>query len=62
MCNARPTTYLSALDVSDRAYFKKARETHDIVFSDYLFARITNKPVVMAAYPVSAIDATRIPS
>jgi diguanylate cyclase (GGDEF)-like protein len=44
------------LDVSDRAYFKKARETHEIVFSDYLFARITNNPVVMAAYPVSAIS------
>ena len=44
------------LDVSDRAYFKKARETRGIVFSDYLFARITNKPVVMAAYPVSAIS------
>jgi len=44
------------LDVSDRAYFKKARETHEIVFSDYLFARITNNPVMMAAYPVSAIS------
>ncbi len=44
------------LDVSDRAYFKKARETREIVFSDYLFARITNNPVVMAAYPVSAIS------
>ena len=44
------------LDVNDRPYFKKARETREIVFSDYLFARITNKPVVMAAYPVSAIS------
>src|ERR1700726_5297241 len=44
------------LDVHDRPYFKKARETREIVFSDYLFARITNKPVVMAAYPVSAIS------
>jgi diguanylate cyclase (GGDEF)-like protein len=44
------------LDLGDRTYFKKARETRAIVFSDYLFARITNKPVVMAAYPVSAIS------
>jgi diguanylate cyclase (GGDEF)-like protein len=44
------------LDVNDRPYFKKARETREIVFSDYLFARITNKPVVMAAYPVAAIS------
>jgi diguanylate cyclase (GGDEF)-like protein len=44
------------LDLSDRDYLKKARETRGIVFSDYLFARIVNKPVVMAAYPVSAIS------
>ena len=44
------------LDLNDRAYLEKARETRDIVFSDYLFARITHLPVVMAAYPVSAID------
>jgi len=44
------------LDVHDRPYYKKARETREIVFSDYLFARITNKPVMIAAYPVSAIS------
>ena len=44
------------LDLSDRPYLKKAREIRGIVFSDYLFARVTNKPVVMAAYPVSAIS------
>jgi diguanylate cyclase (GGDEF)-like protein len=44
------------LDVHDRPYFQKARETREIVFSDYLFARITNNPVVIAAYPVSAIS------
>jgi diguanylate cyclase (GGDEF)-like protein len=43
-------------DLSDRAYLKKARESRDFVFSDFLFAKITNKPVVMAAYPVSAIN------
>src|SRR5674476_1445282 len=43
-------------DLSDRSYLKKARESRDFVFSDFLFAKITNKPVVMAAYPVSAIN------
>ena len=43
------------LDLSDRGYLRKARETRDMVFSDYLFARVVDKPVVMAAYPVSAI-------
>src|SRR5438552_3338651 len=44
------------LDLSDRAYFKKALETHEFVVSDYLFARGTKMPVVIAAYPLSAID------
>ena len=45
------------LDLSDRAYFIKAQEGKDFVFSDYLLAKPTNRPIVMAAYPVSAIDA-----
>src|SRR4051794_1486788 len=44
------------VDLSDRAYLKKARESGQIVFSDHLFAKLTNNPVVMAAYPVSAIN------
>ena len=44
------------LNLSDRSYLKKARENRELVFSDYLFARVANRPVVMAAYPVSAID------
>ncbi|MBI5322695.1 diguanylate cyclase [Bradyrhizobium sp.] len=44
------------LDISDRPYFKKARETRDFVFSDFLTARMIDKPMVMAAYPVSAIN------
>ena len=44
------------VDLNDRAYLKKARESRDFVFSDYLFAKLTNNPVVMAAYPVSAIN------
>jgi diguanylate cyclase (GGDEF)-like protein len=44
------------VDLSDRAYLKQARESRDFVFSDYLFAKLTSNPVVMAAYPVSAIN------
>jgi diguanylate cyclase (GGDEF)-like protein len=45
------------LDLSDRAYMQKTRETRDFVLSDFLFAKPTNSPIVMAAYPVSAINA-----
>jgi HAMP domain-containing protein len=48
-------TYVG-LDLSDRPYLKKARATRDFVFSDFLLATPTNIPVVMAAYPVSAIN------
>jgi diguanylate cyclase (GGDEF)-like protein len=44
------------VDLSDRAYLKKARESRDLVFSDLLFAKLTNRPVMMAAYPVAAIN------
>jgi diguanylate cyclase (GGDEF)-like protein len=44
------------LDLSDRDYLKKARDTRDFVFSDFLFAKATNRPLVIAAYPVSAIS------
>jgi diguanylate cyclase (GGDEF)-like protein len=47
---------LVGLDLSGRAYLKKARETRDFVFSDFLFAITTDRPIVIAAYPVSAID------
>ena len=44
------------LDLSDRPYFLKVQASKDFVFSDFLLARPTNYPMVMAAYPVSAID------
>jgi diguanylate cyclase (GGDEF)-like protein len=44
------------VDLSDRDYLKKARDSRQLVFSDFLFAKITNNPVMMAAYPVSAIN------
>ena len=50
------TNAFVGLDLSDRAYLQKARETRDFVLSDFLFARQTNSPIVMAVYPVSAIN------
>jgi diguanylate cyclase (GGDEF)-like protein len=44
------------LDLADRPYFQKAQASKDFVFSDFLLARPTNIPIVMAAYPVSAIN------
>ena len=44
------------LNIGDREYFRKVRESRDFVFSDYLFGKTNNKPIMMAAYPVSAIN------
>ena len=44
------------LYLGDRPYIKKAQATHDFVVSDFLLARGGNNAVVMAAYPVSAIN------
>ncbi len=46
---------LVGLDLGRRAYFKKAQEVRNVVFSDFLFAIATGLPIVVAAYPVSAI-------
>jgi diguanylate cyclase (GGDEF)-like protein len=46
---------LVGLDISKRAYLKQARDARDVVFSDFLFSMTTDLPIVMAAYPVSAI-------
>jgi diguanylate cyclase (GGDEF)-like protein len=47
---------LVGVDLSDRPYFKKMRETRGFVLSDYLFGRTSNRPTIVAAYPVSAVD------
>src|SRR5258707_6682795 len=47
---------LVGLDLSDREYIKQARETGGFVFSDFLFAKSSHRPIMMAAYPVSAIN------
>jgi diguanylate cyclase (GGDEF)-like protein len=48
-------TYIG-LDLSDRPYFQHAQASKEFVISDFLLARPTNAPIVMAAYPVSAIN------
>jgi diguanylate cyclase (GGDEF)-like protein len=53
-CATRDT--LVGLDLGDRAYFKTAQQTRDIVFSDFLLAKSDSQPIMSAAYPVSAID------
>ena len=54
-CSTLPA--MVGLDLSDRAYLRKAVETRGFVFSDYLLARATKLPIMTAAYPVSAIAA-----
>jgi diguanylate cyclase (GGDEF)-like protein len=43
------------VDLSDRPYFRQAQARRDFVFSDFLPGPNKN-PIVMAAYPVSAIS------
>src|SRR3989442_741411 len=44
------------LNIGDRDYFRKAQQTRGFVFSDYLFGKTNNRPMMMAAYPVAAIN------
>src|ERR1700712_4270149 len=55
-CSTYPA--LVGMDLSDRSYFKNAVATRGFVFSDYLFAKTTKLPIMMAAYPVSAVGAS----
>src|SRR5271154_3117591 len=47
---------LIGLDLNDRDYFKRARLARDLVFSDFLLSKYNNEPIVIAAYPVSAVN------
>jgi diguanylate cyclase (GGDEF)-like protein len=44
------------MNIGDREYFNKAKASRDFVFSDYLFGKTNNRPMMMAAYPVAAIN------
>jgi len=50
------TSTIVGSDLSDRDYFRKAREFHEFVLSDYIPSRLTGLPTLIAAYPVSAVD------
>ena len=54
--NVRRQSALVGINLSDRSYFKKAQQTRDFVFSDFLVAKTDHKPIMIAAYPASAID------
>jgi diguanylate cyclase (GGDEF)-like protein len=47
---------LVGLDLSDRDYLRRARQARDLVFSDFLFSKYNNEAVVIAAYPVAALN------
>ena len=47
---------LVGLDLNDRTYFKRTRLARDLVFSDFLLSKYGSDPIVMAAYPVSAVN------
>jgi diguanylate cyclase (GGDEF)-like protein len=44
------------VDLGDRDYIKKARETNDTVFSEFTYVQAINTAVILAAYPVAAIN------
>jgi diguanylate cyclase (GGDEF)-like protein len=48
-------TYIGVY-LGDRPYIEKARATREFVFSDFLLSRGSHVPVVIGAYPVSAIN------
>jgi diguanylate cyclase (GGDEF)-like protein len=54
-CSTAPN--FIGLDLKDRDYFKSALKTHDFVVSGYLFSRASGQPIVIVAYPVSAVEA-----
>jgi diguanylate cyclase (GGDEF)-like protein len=45
------------MNIGDRGYFRRALETRNFVFSDYVLTRVSKRPMMMGAYPVSAIAA-----
>jgi diguanylate cyclase (GGDEF)-like protein len=44
------------VDLSDKPYIKRARATETLVFSDFVYVASIKKAVMLAIYPVSAIN------
>lgn len=40
------------VNVADRVYFQKARETHSFTIGDYQIGRVVGKPTISLAYPI----------
>ncbi len=53
-CSTRDT--LVGRDLSDRRALNEARETRGFVFSDFLLTKSDHEPIMLAAFPVSAIN------
>ena len=49
---------LVGLELGNRPFFIQARQTRDLVFSDFVLARTDHEPIMIGAYPVAAIDGT----
>ncbi len=54
-CSAVPQT--TPVNASDRAWFIRVMQTRDFSAGDYQIGRITDKPAIVAAYPVFENDA-----
>jgi hypothetical protein len=52
VCSALP--FSAPVNVSDRAYFRRALETRDFAIGDFQIGRITGKPSVGFGYPVQS--------
>src|SRR5579864_5615196 len=54
-CSTRTASV--GIDVSDRDYVRKARQSGNFVLSDYLIERADNGPAMIAAFPATGKDA-----
>ncbi|MDR3486782.1 MAG: diguanylate cyclase [Bradyrhizobium sp.] len=44
------------INVTDRPYYQKTVETHGFVLSDLTISTVSQKPLLLAAYPTSAVE------
>jgi diguanylate cyclase (GGDEF)-like protein len=44
------------INVADRPYYQKTVETHSFVLSDLVVSTLTQKPLLLATYPTSAVE------
>ena len=49
---------LVGMDLSGLAFFKQARQSGELVFSDFMLARTDHEPIMVGVYPVAAIEAS----